>query len=132
MKPIDRIFASVFAKAGATYTRFVDDITISSLFRLRDYVGFIHRVLKRFGLRMHPEKTEEIMPGDEAIVTGFVCGKQIGLPSSYLSQISSELNQALSFSRGTGGIPPPYCRETYWGIIEYIRRVDRSAANALH
>jgi hypothetical protein len=129
MKPIDRIFASVFNQAGAIYTRFVDDITISAAFRLRAYLPFIARVLKRFGLRLHPE--EEFFPGDEAVVTGFSCRKTLGLPSAYVSQIASELEQALVYAKGEAGAPPPYCPETYWGIIEYVRRVDASAGRAL-
>jgi hypothetical protein len=131
MKPIDNTFTKVFARANVNYTRFVDDITISATFRLRGYLPFMSRILKKFGLHLHPHKTEEFLPGDVPNVTGFACGKRLGLPISYISQIRSELEDSLAYSKGHGGAPPKYCRESYWGVIEYVRRVDSSASKAL-
>jgi hypothetical protein len=128
MRPIDDRLQKALCPRNIIYSRWIDDITLSAQFSLRSFVPFISRILKEYGLNLHMEGDKRPLqfgPGEEAVVTGLTCRCGIGVPKHYVDSIVRELLIAERFGLGRSGELPPYCKETYWGTIEYIGRYSR-------
>jgi hypothetical protein len=129
MNRIDVRLRQAFEPRGITYGRWIDDITISAAFSLRSFIGFVDRILAESGLHIHrsgEKKPHQFGPGEEAIVTGLSCRGRVCVPLRYVNAIKTELWIAWRYSQGYAAAPPPYCKESYWGTIQYISRFRKS------
>jgi RNA-directed DNA polymerase len=135
LRPVDTRLQSAFERRGITYTRWVDDITLSAFFSMRSYIKFIEKVLGSYGLAIHRRGDKapvQFGPGEHAIVTGLAVSTDgVAVPRAYIETVKRELRLAWRFSHGYSMQPPPYGRETYWGTIQYIRRFSRRQAREL-
>lgn len=135
LKPIDTRLNGAFHPRGITYTRWVDDITISADFSLSSYVSLIARIFRSYGLRIHErgdKAPKQYRPGEELVVTGLSVGKSwVSIPDYYIQTIKRELELASQFAEGYAFEPPPYGKESYWGSIQYVRRFSKRKAREL-
>lgn len=132
---IDTRLHKALGARNIVYTRWVDDITVSAAFSLRTYIPFIERVFKAAGLRIHRQgdkRPTQFGPGEDALVTGLAITRDgISIPSCYVARIKAELQNAMYLSEGSRPQLPIYCEETYWGMIQYIRRFSQKDADEL-
>ena len=77
VRPLDREIASIAHERGLVYTRYADDITLStaseySRSQAQELVRSIYSMLPRYGLRPNPQKAQIIPPGARKIVLGLL------------------------------------------------------------
>lgn len=130
MQAVDHRITSAVKPHGVVYTRFVDDITLSANFSLRKLLPLIVKILHDKGLHVHPQKTAFFSPDKERVVTGYACRTRVGVPNEYIAGVVTQLRQAKEYSIGKGEAPP-YGKDSYWGVIQYIRRTDAKVATHL-
>lgn len=120
---------------GITYTRWVDDLTLSAAFSMKSYVPFVARLLKPFGLRIHTvgdKAPHQYGPGEAAIVNGLeIIGGRVSVRQCYIETIRKELRGAWRFAEGYSTEPPSFGKESYWGTIRYIARFSKRQAREL-
>ena len=134
MRPIDDRLQKAFGTKDIVYSRWIDDIVISASYSLRTFIPFVSRILKDSGLSIHTigrKKPVQFGPGEQALVTGLTCRGRVAVPQNYIETIKSELRMARRFTDGHSRFPPPYCRESYWGVLQYISRFNKGQAKDL-
>ena len=93
-----------------TYTRFVDDLTISGTSRLLDFRKLLVRIVEEEGFRINPQKQRTMHSGERQIVTGLVVNTKLNLPRekrtiirrnvAQFSRLRSQRASALNSIRG--------------------------------
>ncbi len=108
VRPLDEAIQAIATEHGLTYTRYADDIALST--RRKDFdreeasavIGKTLRALERTGLRPHRAKTRVIPPGARKIVLGLaVDGSQPRLTREYRNKLRLHAHML-----GTLRIPP--------------------------
>ncbi len=103
---------SCFAKSiGGDYTRYADDITISSNTNLAKYIQVIQDILKDEGYIVNNKKTRISNSGQKQEVTGLTVNKKV----SVNKKIKKELNQAIYFIRK-------------YGLLDHMKRINCTKA----
>ena len=121
-------------KAGLTYTRYVDDITISGNFPVKPFAELVMTIIRQAGFRIKRNKLEMYEPGDgkERIITGVgVHQGSTFVPKSYFESLQSELLGALEQSQHQNAIGHFDTRQQYLGKIGYVRWIDPNAGQEL-
>ena len=91
----DRSMSSYTASINAQYTRLGDDIIVSSNSELSDVEGVVVSGLRRFGLKMNPDKTKVGKPKESGIkVLGAVIGTGVTISRIYRRQVRAILHNA--------------------------------------
>ena len=99
---------SNFAKTiGGDYTRYADDITISSNTNLSKYVPVIKDILKDEGYITNNKKTRITNSGQKQEVTGLTVNKKVSVDK----KIKKELNQAIYFINK-------------YGLLDHMKRIN--------
>lgn len=127
VKPIDIRINGMANKLGLKYTRYVDDLTLSSNFPLERMTKLVIKVLKESGFRTKKEKLIYYRPklGDERIITGVrVEYGHISVPLNYVSALETELKNAIYQSKKKEVIGEFHNREHYRGKITYVNWLD--------
>lgn len=88
-----------FAKSiGGDYTRYADDITISSNINLDKYVEVLKEILKDEGYTINNKKTRIKNSGQKQEVTGLTVNRKVAVDK----KIKKELDQAIFFIKRVG------------------------------
>jgi RNA-directed DNA polymerase len=134
-RPIDIRLSNALASRGIAYSRWVDDLTVSAEFSMRNLISFIRDVLKEYGLVIHDrdgKAPRQYGPGESAIITGFSISQSgIAIPTTYIQRLISELARAKRFANQESEIPPAYSKESLWGSIAYVSRFDPKVGRRL-
>lgn len=97
-----------FAKSiGGDYTRYADDITISSNIRLEKYVKVVKDILKDEGYIINSKKTRIKNSGQKQEVTGLIVNKKVAVDK----KIKKELDQAIYFIKR-------------YGLLDHMKRIN--------
>lgn len=94
LAPIDNCVAQVAAGAGFTYSRYVDDITISGDRPVGMLRERLTSELKAVGLRLKRDKSRYFCDGRHPTVTGILLGGDLRPERVFLQQLSRELRHA--------------------------------------
>lgn len=121
---------------GFVYSRYADDITISS----KDWnkvpsVNEVKKIVERNGFRLNHNKTTLRHKGQKMEVTGLTIGAGVHVPKAYRNEILRELHFCEKYS------PVVHSRSMYsdkmfykeWllGRIQYVRSVDQAAGEKM-
>jgi RNA-directed DNA polymerase len=88
---IDVRVAGVAEKHGFTYTRYVDDITVSGDWRLLKFRGLLIRIVEYEGFRVKTDKVETMPMGTRQVVTKLAVNGKVNLPREKRESIRREL-----------------------------------------
>jgi RNA-directed DNA polymerase len=94
-KKLDIIFDSFFKEADIVYSRYADDITISSKkpdIGILGYVDFIKTNLRSEKFLINNKKTKILSQNKRMLVTGVVVNKKLGTPRWYWRNLRAELH----------------------------------------
>jgi hypothetical protein len=134
VRAIDVRISGMAAKAGLTYTRYVDDITISGNFPVKPFSELVMTIIRQAGFRIKKKKLEMYEPGDgkERIITGVgVHNGTTLVPQNYFEALKSELQNALEQSQHQKINGHFDTRQQYLGKIGYVRWIDPNAGQEL-
>ena len=96
---------------GFTYSRWVDDLTITGSPRLLQFRGMLQRIVQDEGFQLKTEKTKTEFANQRQTVTNFVVNKKVNLPRERRAAIKKEVKIA----RGQGGdLSPSTAGKMYW------------------
>jgi hypothetical protein len=113
----------------------VDDLTFSAAFSMRTWIPFIQRVFAEYGLRIHQhgdKRPYQFGPGESPTICGLSIHQgRITISASYVSKVREELAGAIQIRADKSVEPLHYGRESYWGMIQYVRRFSPVDADRL-
>jgi len=136
VRKIDGRIYGMAKKAGLKYTRYVDDITISSNFELDRIVNLIIGILKQAGFKVKKEKIVFYGPNEpfkERVVTGVSIKKgRVTAPKEYTECLELELKDAIKQSRRSKLTREFMSRQHYYGRIGYVRWLDEKKGGELY
>ncbi len=124
---IDRRIGGLARKHGLTYTRYVDDVTLSGRFDLADIADVIIAIINQAGFAVKRSKIDFYRPGDgkERIITGVKVEKgKVFAPSTYVEFLRRELIRAGKASRHEQVDEDFDMRDQYRGKIGYVMWLD--------
>ncbi|MEO8700736.1 MAG: reverse transcriptase family protein [Kofleriaceae bacterium] len=132
---LDRRVAGYAAKHGYTYTRYADDLTLSSKqadARVGACLAFLRKVVVTEGFAIHPDKIRVVRKGRRQEVTGVVVNDKPGVPRDELRKFRALLYQIdkdgpAGKTWGAGGD----VLTAALGFASYVAMVDREKGAAL-
>ena len=104
---LDKRLYCLAKSIGGDYTRYADDITISSNIRLEKYVKIVKVILKDEGYNINTKKTRIKNSGQKQEVTGLIVNRKIAVDK----KITKELNQAIYFIKR-------------FGLLDHMKRIN--------
>jgi len=132
--PIDKRIGGLAKARGLTYTRYIDDVTLSGRFDLERLADRIAEIIRQAGFTIKRSKMDFYRPGDgkERIITGVrVQDGNIRAPSSYVDVLREELTRARVESMHEHVHGDFETRQQYRGKIGYVMWLDASAGTRL-
>jgi len=124
---IDQRIAGLAKKHHLTYTRYVDDVTLSGPFDLADIADLIVTIINQAGFAVKRSKIEFYRPDDgkDRIITGVKVQKgKTFPPSTYVEFLRRELIRAGKASRHEQVDGDFETRDQYRGKISYVKWLD--------
>jgi retron-type reverse transcriptase len=122
-------------KNGFVYTRYADDITISSKTKIAPNIREVNKIIHKHGFRLNSKKTKLIHQGQKMKVTGLTVGKGVHVPKSFKKAVSRELHfceKYTPFVHSSTMYPDKmFYKEWLLGKIQYIRSIDEVAGNKM-
>lgn len=131
---IDERINALAKKHGLTYSRYVDDLTLSGDFGLERIYKTVITILRQCGFKAKRSKLTIYEPGDkqERTITGVrIIKGNVSAPSHYVIQLENELQAAIMESRqripqGDFGL-----KQHYRGRIGYVQWLDKKLGDNL-
>lgn len=93
IQPLVRRISRLALTHGASYTQYIDDITISGPAHVSRLIPTIERIINQRGFRVNPLKTRVLEANDEQVVTGIRVNGGIDAPSEHINAIKKVLRQ---------------------------------------
>lgn len=131
---IDQRIGGLARKHRLTYTRYVDDVTLSGKFDLAAVTDQIINIIQQAGFAIKRSKLELYRPDDgkERIITGVkVESGQVFAPSTYIQLLRQELIRACKASLHEHVEEVFETRDQYRGRIGYVAWLDPAAGMKL-
>lgn len=120
---------------GFVYTRYADDITISSRTDDAPSVRVVNEIVCKHGFRVNRMKTKLRHHGQRMEVTGLTIGDGVHVPKSYKKEIFRELHfcevHTPTVHSKTMYPDKMFYKEWLLGRIQYVRSVDVAAGNKM-
>lgn len=92
-RDLDRRLSGLAKRFGATYTRYADDITFSSINNIYQEGGLFRkeliRIISEQGFQINEKKTRLQSKGDRQEVTGLIVNKKVNISRAYLRDLQS-------------------------------------------
>ena len=125
---VDERIGAACKKAGLTYTRFVDDITISGPYDLEQsgFAELVKTIVGQEGFDINLTKQEFGRLSDGLPITGVrVRGGKLDVKREYIIRLYEMLQQSIILSEGGEGYVGPYYTPTQiWGRIEFVSSIN--------
>jgi RNA-directed DNA polymerase len=116
-------------KHGATYTQFVDDVTISGPAYLAELEPTVRRIIEEEGFVCHPDKLFTVYECDEQTVTGVRTNHGIDAPAEKIKEVKDAI-ESLSLALANQ-VPTESQLKSLEGKIAYIRRLNKGTGKHL-
>ncbi|MDB5337559.1 MAG: hypothetical protein JWN70_3178 [Planctomycetaceae bacterium] len=133
LKTTDARIAAACAKAKITYTRYVDDITLSGAFDFRQsgIENVIAEILQSVGFRVNQVKSV-FGRVKEMDITGIrICGPRLDVARDYLVEVRRRIADASNLATGEYFQGPYFLRSQILGSIHFITWVNPNRKKAL-
>jgi hypothetical protein len=101
MRGFDKYFSTFCAEAGLSYTRYADDITVSSPKHTPEELAdsclkpIMHKLFG-FGFNLNPSKTRVISNGNRQVVTGIIVNTKTSLGVKRTRRIRARVHQFMT------------------------------------
>jgi hypothetical protein len=129
-RPADERILTLCKKHGLTYTRYVDDITISSPFNLRKsgIPMMIAKILAGTGFLKNEKKDNFGSMSEGASILGLRLkkGGRPNVSADFLDETVRRLNEMIALGNGGEFTGPYYSRHELWGRFQYAIWVNKA------
>jgi RNA-directed DNA polymerase len=115
---LDRRLTGLAAAAGATYTRYADDLVLSCDHRLRTPAAMIAEIAAAEGFRVNRAKTRVMSRAARQTVTGMVVNERLNAPRRDYDSLKAILHNAAV--HGPGELDPAHLR----GRIAWVESLN--------
>lgn len=128
---LDGAIMDLSLKAGFTYTRYSDDIVLSTSDHFnrnhaRSVIREMRRTVSEHGFRLHEKKTRVVPPGARHVVLGLLLGEEVvRLPPEYRRRVEVHVRGVAKF-----GLLEHVEHRGYDSILSFISHVDGCLAFA--
>jgi RNA-directed DNA polymerase len=129
MKPVDDALSQLAGRHGSTYTRYVDDITLSANKPVEFLGAEVERVLRDTGFAIMTQKTTHRGPRERRVVTHIVLGPTLSVEPAYQRAVEREVH-LVATGRVERHLLPQLRGQIGW-IRQVNPRVGRKLAAAL-
>lgn len=133
--PIDTALMGIVRKHRFTYTRFVDDLTLSGKETLRSFKGVVGQMIRSGGYAM----SKEVLIGRDKpqIVTGLVVNDKMRPDTKFIQRLKDDIRDC--WSEGLGlevvaayyGVTIGQLKYRFFGQINHIRQFNRKLAREI-
>lgn len=134
-KGMDEEIEAYSEQNGFVYTRYADDITISSKTDIKPEKNTINAIVRKHGFRVNHDKTKLRHNGQRMEVTGLTVGRGVHVPKAYKKAILRELHfcKVHTPSKHSATMYPDkmFYKEWLMGRIQYVRSVDQAAGDKM-
>jgi RNA-directed DNA polymerase len=120
---VDMRIAGFCRQHGFSYSRYVDDITVSGPMKLRKFKNLLPRIIEEEGFLVKAEKTEIMPIGTRQLVTKVVVNEGTNLPREKRQQLRLEV-----VKQDSANLSPSLKGQINW--LRYLN--PQAAANILH
>ena len=132
--PVDKRISAVCEKAGLSYSRYVDDVTISGAFDLeRSGIGAtVSNILDKHGFKVNPEKRLFGRLSEEIPITKLI--PRNGRPDvqrAYLEELVRQLDDADRLAAGLEFKGPYFTRGQLAGKVQFVSWINPSRRKIL-
>jgi hypothetical protein len=117
-------------KHGATYTQFVDDITISGPGHVESLEPLVAKIIEEEGFRCHPDKLYTRRHTQEQLVTGVRVNSGCDVPSDKIEEVRAQIKRCGEEIAQGKAVSEKVLR-TLDGKIAYITRLNRGSGKFL-
>lgn len=133
LRPVDVRIATACAKLGLVFTRYVDDITISGQFDLREsgIPSLLDNVLKSHGFKANPDKHDFGRIEDTSITGVRVRNGHLDVAQEYAAELARQLEDAASLARKEFFDGPFFTENQIRGRVTYVAWVNPGRRRAL-
>lgn len=137
LRRVDHRISSLCTKAGLSYSRFVDDITISGPFDLKKsgIPKVVREVLVTNGFTINPTKNEFGRQLDGLTITGVRVNRRgnLDVKADYAREVGRQLSDAEFLARGKRFNPnrPYYTRAQIRGRIQFVLWINHGRGTRL-
>ncbi len=134
LRPVDRRLAAVCESASLKYTRFVDDITISGTFDIRDsgFAGTLCRVLRENGFRANPDKFYFSSMEQASITNVRIKDDHLDITKQYADELDRQLSDVANLINNEVFDGPYYTPQQILGRIHFVRWINPGRFRALY
>lgn len=120
--PVDNLIIKFCNKNGLTYSRYVDDITISSNKKIHPYYGTIKKYIHNFDFELANEKTLFMGRNTPQLVTKIVVNDKLRPKSSYITRLKKDI-RIKTFDNNTQ--EDIRVKKSLRGKINYLKQYDK-------
>lgn len=135
-RQMDDDIAAYCDQNGFVYSRYADDISISS----KDWnkvpsINDVRKLVEKNGFRLNHNKTKLRHKGQRLEVTGLTIGTEVRVPKSFRNEVLRELHFCEKYTpsvhSSTMYPDKMFYKEWLLGKIQYIRSIDEVAGNKM-
>ncbi len=122
---IIQVCTQALSDENFSYSRYVDDITISGSNSIVELLPQVHQAIERNGFRAHPQKTRILRKSTRQWVTGMVVNQKLSPPKTVIRKVRQHLYYCQRYGIKdhceTHGTNPAAFLAKLRGCIGYIR-----------
>lgn len=131
LKPLDIEIMKLADKNDIVYTRYADDITLSSNNDIMNYCLKVEEIINNYGFCVNSEKTHFMTGNHRKIVTGIVLSDKLKVPKEFKRKLKQEIYYCHKFGvtqhlEASNASKSVNYREYLYGKAYYIKMVEPS------
>jgi RNA-directed DNA polymerase len=134
---VDVRIAGLCESHHLSYSRFVDDITVSGWFSFdlnkSGIVSLIRRILNECGFQIaqHKEQTGEVANGDVAVTGLRIIRGHLDPTADYIHRLEAQLESHRKLGQGDQLVGPLFTKQQLRGRVEYVCAINRNRSRTL-
>ena len=118
---VDARISGLCRQQGFTYTRYVDDITVSGMAKLTGFKNLLGRIIEEEGFLVKHQKTEIMPRNKRQLVTKVIVNEKLNLPKEQRQQLRLDVLRANS----------PELSASLKGRINWLRYLNPESAGGV-
>lgn len=137
LEPMDSRFLALCRRHALTYTRYVDDITVSGDIDLNPFRGGFIENVRLAEFEAHPAKIHLVPRSQPQIVTGLVVNDRLRPTSTFLSKLKKTIRRCwegpeeISAAADEEGLEPHELIRSLHGKVSHVGTVDRKCGREI-
>lgn len=128
-RSLDEALGAMAKRHKCVFTRYADDITLSSNQEQPEILGELEHILKKFGFSINWDKCRRYGPGQPKRITGLTVHDRVGIPKAFKRKLRQEIYycQILGVTahlENIRAVRSIHYREHLYGQAYYVKMVE--------